>query len=311
MKLPFDNWKNSMSFMIDDEFDNSFLRTIEPLATLMTNSTNQFRDPISLGQFLTSNENNIDPHTRLKAFISLIGLSEERLKRVVSLVRYQFYNEEFRSEWAVKKISKTILADENFKNLLTNFFVNGRNSEIGQEIPLYYMKNFRLLSDEFIADLTQFRYVERILNDNEIQGRYSNDVGAHVERTIEKRLIRYKREVNGLLLFQTQQELPLLNKNVDFLIPGVENPSILIESSYNITTGSAQSKRADQMVELYGIIMRHNANHPNSRIILVNYCDGFGWVGRQRDLRRIYDASDYVLNRKNIDLIDDILNMHY
>ena len=183
-----------------------------------------------------------------------------------------------------------------------------RNSTVGIEMPLYYMRNFKLLDEEFINDLTEFNYVDRILNDNEIQGKYSNEVGAHVEKIIQNRLDAYRENKNPDLGYKTQQEFPLLNKNIDFLIPSVNNPRILIESSYNITTGSGQSKRADQLVELYGILMKHNANHRNNKIIMMNYCDGFGWVGRQNDLHRIYDASDFVFNRKNLNILDEVLD---
>ena len=173
------------------------------------------------------------------------------------------------------------------------------------------MRHFNLLNAEFIADLTEFNYVERILNDNEIQGKYSNEVGAHVERIIQNKLDEYRQTTNNDLRYEIQKEFPLLNKNIDFLIPNVDAPIILIESSYNITTGSGQSKRADQLVELYGILMRHNANHRANRIIMLNYCDGFGWVGRQNDLHRIYDSSDYVFNQNNLNVLEDVLNEYY
>ena len=194
---------------------------------------------------------------------------------------------------------------------LIDFFINGRNSRIGREMPLYYMRNFNLLNADFITDLSEFNYVERILNDNEIQGKYSNEVGAHVERIIQNRLDEYQQTSNNELRYEIQKEFPLLNKNIDFLIPNVDAPIILIESSYNITTGSGQSKRADQLVELYGILMRHNANHRANRIIMLNYCDGFGWVGRQNDLHRIYDSSDFVFNQNQLHVLDEVLNEYY
>jgi hypothetical protein len=309
-KISFEEWKNSMSFMIDDEFDNNFLHSIEPLTQFIVKNCNQFSNYQQLSEFL-SVDSDFLAIDKLKAFVSLIGLSEERLKRVVSLVRFRYNNEDFRTEWDVKRISKTLQQDESFKELLIEFFIGGRNSRIGTEIPLYYMRNFKLTDPEFISDLINFKYVERILNDNEIQGKYSNEVGAHVERIIQSRLEQYKASINANLRYEIQKEFPLLNKNIDFLIPSVVAPIILIESSYNITTGSGQSKRADQLVELYGILMRHNANHRSNRIIILNYCDGFGWVGRQNDLYRIYDASDFVFNQRTLHVLDEVLNEYY
>lgn len=310
-KITFDEWKNSMSFMIDDEFDNNFLGSITPLTEFINQNSPQFNTNSGLYNFLTQTEDDFTPFIKLKAFISVIGLSEERLKRVVSLMRFKFRKEEFRTEWDVKRISKTLLLDKDFADLLVDFFINGRNSVVGSEFPLYYMRNFDLLKPEFMQDLSEFNYVERILNDNEIQGKYSNEVGAYVEKIIAKRLNSYRKNVNPHLTFEEQKEFPLLNKNLDFLIPNVSNPSILIESSYNTTTGSGQSKRADQLVELYGILMKHNANHRKEKIIMLNYCDGFGWVGRQNDLARIYEASDFVFNRNNLSVLDEVLDEYY
>jgi len=124
-KLTFEEWKNSMSFVIDDEFDNNFLTTNDTFSAL----------------------------EKLKAFVSLIGLSEERLKRVVSLLRYRFNSEEFRSEWDVKKISRALQTDEAFRDRLIDFFLEGRNSLVGAEIPLYYMRNFKLNDRRFISNL--------------------------------------------------------------------------------------------------------------------------------------------------------------
>ncbi|WP_099368082.1 DpnII family type II restriction endonuclease [Sphingobacterium sp. 1.A.4] len=309
-KLSFEEWKNSMSFMIDDDFDNNFLLSIEPLTKYINLNCVRFSSIEDLSAFLTE-EDNFTPIEKLKAFVSLIGLSEERLKRVVSLLRYRYNGEEFRTEWDVKRISKTIQDDVDFRLLLIDFFINGRNSELGKEIPLYYMRNFKLNEPNFIEDLKGFKYVERILNDNEIIDKYSNRVGAHVEKIIQSKLDSYKVQTNNTLKYEIQKEFPLLNKNIDFLIPSVDAPIILIESSYNITTGSGQSKRADQLVEFYGILMRHNANHRANKIIMLNYCDGFGWVGRQNDLHRIYDASDFVFNQKTLNVLDEILNQYY
>jgi len=309
-KISFEEWKNSMSFMIDDAFDNSFLLSIEPLTEFVNQNCNHFSNPQDLTNFLTT-DSDFTALEKLKAFISLIGLSEERLKRVISLLRYRHNDEDFRTEWGLKRISKTLKSDNAFREILIEFFIGGRNSRIGLEIPLYYMRNFKLKDPEFISDLRDHKYVERILNDNEIQGKYSNKVGAHVERIIQTRLENYKTSINRTLQYEIQKEFPLFNKNIDFLIPSVNAPFILIESSYNITTGSGQSKRADQLVEFYSTLMRHNANHRAKRIIMLNYCDGFGWVGRQNDLYRIYEASDFVFNQKTLNVLDEVLNEYY
>ena len=134
-KIAFDKWKNSMSFMIDDKFDNSFLQTITPLTRLINESCINFANPEELSIFLTTDSGKTSSLLKLKAFISVIGLSEERLKRVVSLIRFKIFGEEFRTEWPVSRISRALNSNNEFKNLLIEFFINGRNSRIGKEIP--------------------------------------------------------------------------------------------------------------------------------------------------------------------------------
>ena len=53
-KLSFEDWKNSMSFMVDDDFDNSFLGTIIPLTQLINNKCTSFSNSDDLIVFLTT-----------------------------------------------------------------------------------------------------------------------------------------------------------------------------------------------------------------------------------------------------------------
>src|SRR5450755_286545 len=117
-KITFDDWKNKMSFLIDDKFDNTFLKSIEGLTILINKSCASFSNPKSLTYFLIKGDIGFTPLIKLSAFVSLIGLSEERLKRVVSLIRYKFFSEEFKTEWSLKKISQTIINNEPFRVLL-------------------------------------------------------------------------------------------------------------------------------------------------------------------------------------------------
>lgn len=295
-----------MSFIVDDEFDNSFIRSTLDLAEYIRDHAENMQDEESLTSFVFDKDR-FDPLLKLRALVSVVGLSEERLKRVVSLLRYRYNEDDFRTEWSVKRILGVIQEDPSFKSYLFKFLLYGRDSELGEEIPLYYMRNFRLQDPSFIQDLKNTQYVERVLSDNEIYRKYSNEVGKHVEQLIRNQVEWYRQNIDRSLRYEVQKELPLLNKNIDLIIPSVQNPRVLIEVSYMITTGSSQSKRADQLVEFHTQLVRHNANHPNRKIIIINYCDGFGWVGRQNDLRRIHDSSDYVINQKNLRLLGDIL----
>ena len=85
-------------------------------------------------------------------------------------------------------------------------------------------------------------------------------------------------------------------------IPNAQDPRVLIDYSYNITTSSTQSRYAEKVKHTQEIIARSG-----KKIITINVIEGAGWVGRQSDLRQIYDLSDYTLNITNIGMIDQII----
>lgn len=158
-KISFEDWKNSMSFMIDDAFDNNFLFSIEPLTEFVNQNCERFSNPQELTIFLTTDDY-FTALEKLKAFVSLIGLSEERLKRVVSLLRYRYYAEDFRTEWDVKRISRTLQNDTAFREILIEFFIGGRDSRIGAEDKMIYIESMRpatlSLTKELLMYLMKF-----------------------------------------------------------------------------------------------------------------------------------------------------------
>jgi len=68
-KISFEDWKYSMSFMIDDAFDNNFLLSIEPLTEFINQNCDRFSTPQELTNFLTT-DNEFTAVEKLKAFVS-------------------------------------------------------------------------------------------------------------------------------------------------------------------------------------------------------------------------------------------------
>lgn len=80
--------------MLDDTFDNKFLGSLKETIEYINELAPNFSDKDQLTTFLVSKTKGVDTTLKLKALVSLIGLSEERLKRVISLVRVKFLNHE-------------------------------------------------------------------------------------------------------------------------------------------------------------------------------------------------------------------------
>lgn len=77
-----------------------------------------------------------------------------------------------------------------------------------------------------------------------------------------------------------------------------------------VTTGSGQSTKRETMISVAKEISNWNM-HDGDKIIFVNVIDGAGWLARQKDLKRIYNASDYVINLSNLEELKNIIRYYY
>jgi len=285
-------------FYIDEEFDKQVILEINSEVEKYKNLIN------SLGSF-EGVDIFIKEHTNaLKILLSLTDLSSEKFKRIVTTVRME-EGEIPRTEWNLKKIRSSMLQNSDFNKKIINLFILGNSSLLGNTIPTYFLENTTLnknslekLSDEF--------YLKRILK-KVGDGKYNNNVGDRVEDKIEEKL----KELGEKYDFSYSREkfVPWIKRNMDFAIPNEQDPYIIIESSFQVTTGSGQTTKRNDMVSTSETIRGHNIQH-DKKIAFVNFLDGAGWIGRQADLKRIYNCSDYVINLKTLNLLEDIILKH-
>jgi hypothetical protein len=130
--------------------------------------------------------------------------------------------------------------------------------------------------------------------------KYNNSVATAVARRIEE-TVKFTCDLEGLTLSRNK-EVDMFGRSYSIAIPNAQNPRVLIDYSYNITTSSTQTRYAEKVKTTHEIIA-----NSGKKIITINVIEGAGWVGRQSDLRQIYDYSDYTLNVANIGLIDQII----
>ncbi len=76
-------------------------------------------------------------------------------------------------------------------------------------------------------------------------------------------------------------------RTMDFIIPDQNNPKIVVESSFLVTTSSGQGDKSKTEISIRGLISEH---YPNAKFI--GFVDGIGWYARQNDLKRMVSAYD-------------------
>ena len=171
-------------------------------------------------------------------------------------------------------------------------------------IPAFYLENLSM--DRATLDKLQDSDSIRQLVKRGLEGRYSNGIGDAVLAKIEKELKRICSK-HGLE-YQSNVRIPMLDRAVSFVLESPANPKIIIDVSYSVTTSSSQGSKKDVARKTEDFVKKQKEN--GNKIVYINFLDGAGWIGRQADMREIHRCSDYVLNFRNLGLLEDIIDTH-
>jgi hypothetical protein len=237
----------------------------------------------------------------LKALLALNGFSNESLKRLTTFLRivddpalddltYKKHwlipeNKEEIKEWSDANIEKLVATNEYFrKGLVALFFEGSSNPLLGRVLPPFELRKLSIDKLSFRPEPmidTLVRYKEK--------GSYSGMKENNPETVIENIL-------DQLGLSHTTGDLRSLvgvvddkKRTMDFIIPDQENPRIIAESSFLVTTSSGQGDKSKTEIAIRSLITEH---YPDAKFI--GFVDGIGWYARQNDLRRMVSAYDDV-----------------
>jgi len=242
-----------------------------------------------------------DEPNGLIRILNKIHLSQEKFKRIITLLRK--LDGTFDREWNVDKIMREIREEDDFAERIANLFINGRNDpQLIRHLPLFYRERLNL------TKLTEVGTEEelRIKLKDKCMGQYSNWKGDLVEGLIRAKLERIEKE-HGIS--HSAGITSFVDVTVDWAIPNLTDPYVIIMSSYQETTSSGQSTKARDMIKCYEAIQHLNLQRGENRAF-VNFVDGAGWLARQSDLRRLVDGCHYFLNINTLDMLEGIILNH-
>lgn len=237
----------------------------------------------------------------LVAVLALTGFSNEFFKRLITVIRVvndeelsklvfksewsQEISAENLSEWSDKKIYNLIRKNESFRNGLVNIFFEGATIPfLKKTLPPFEIKKLsisKLNFDETALLDTLVRYKEK--------GSYSGNKENNPEKVIEELLNNLEIPFEAGDLKDLVDNAPMKKRTMDFIVPGKENPKVIIESSYLATTSSGMGDKAKTEIAVGQLIKEH---YPKAKFI--GFIDGVGWYVRRRDLKRMIDAFDEV-----------------
>ena len=241
-----------------------------------------------------------DKKNGLRALLALTGISNEYLKRLITLIRViddeelnklalkgkwqteaENISESGVSEWSDTKIASLIKDNENFAKGIVNIFFEGSSVPVlTQALPLFELKKLSVEKLEFkIESLvdTLIRYKEK----GSYAGKKENNPEVLIGKILEELEIPY---VSGDL----QKLVGVLDeekRTMDFIIPNQENPLLIIESSYVVTTSSGQGDKAKTEINVARLIKKYCP-----KALFIGFVDGIGWYVRKNDLKRMVGA---------------------
>ncbi len=242
-----------------------------------------------------------DEPNGLLRVLGKLYLSEEKFKRIITLLRK--LEGSFDREWSIKRINKELRVDGSFAQKIAKIFVNGKeNTLLKKHLPRFYRERLKLtsLAEHLEEDELRIKLKDKYM------GTYSNWKGDLVEGLIKNELEKIGKKYG---VGHAAGITSVVDVTVDWAIPNLNNPYVLIMSSYQETTSSGQSTKARDMLACYQKISHRNIQHQENRAF-VNFVDGGGWLARQKDLRRLVDGCHYFLNIKTLSMLEAIVLTH-
>lgn len=295
--------KNTFYFQNVDfeEEHESYISSLAQSLFLLKKRTEQegLKEEIFVEHIMTMKEG-------LDSLLALTGFSKESLLRLITFIRVvndkelnELVNKEswpkegFEREWAIGKIKSLIRNNKKFAEGLINIFFKGSTiSTIREILPLFEFKKLDInklnFSMESLID-TIVRY--------KTKGSYSASKQRNPEIVIEKILKDMK------LPFE-RGKLKSIPRTLDFIIPNKRLPRMIIECSYEVTTGSGMGDKAKTEQRVAESIKK---NYSDS--LFVGFVDGLGWYVRRGDLKRMVKAYDFVFTfrKDEIDKFRELL----
>lgn len=300
-KLTFQEaWQSTSVFFVDDQLEDDIDAKVAHLLALAQEiqiSDNENFTVDDIVSFVHEKDNNI---SGLDVILKDISLSDEKFMRIVSLLRkIGRVPGGFTSEWSINKIKRELANNPVFNRQIAQLLYDGKNDpELAIYIPRYYLNklNYR--------EIGKMPHSAReLFYKNSLIGTYGAKKGHRVEAVISDLLLGIEAEYG---IGYEKGRTRLVHVDVDFAIPSLDDPRIIVMSSFQETTSSGQTTKARDMFSAYNRIISSNSRYGEDRVF-VNFVDGGGWLARKRDFQRLVEQCHYFINLHYLKMLESII----
>jgi len=256
----------------------------------------------------------------LRALLALTGFSNEYLKRLTTIIRVvnipelnKLVNKDHWpaekdpiniKEWSDTRITRLIEENEYFRKGVVYIFFEGATIPfLVNTIPLFELKKLSISKLKFeIPEMidTLIRYKEK----GSYSGMKQNNPEIIIEDMLDDLNISFEKGDLGELI----DNAPDSKRTMDFIIPDKQNPKIIIECSYLVTTSSGQGDKSKTEISIDSLIKQH---YRDARFW--GFVDGIGWYVRKNDLKRMVTAYEdvFTFHQKELERFEKLLKEVY
>ena len=176
------------------------------------------------------------------------------------------------------------------------------NPETEPKVPKFVRRSF-CLPPNWPELLQDEAYMDMVVR-NTLISQYSVKLGFKLESIIGELItdLGYSWEKGSVFAVD--------NKEVDLAIPNRTNPRLLLMVSYQVTTASSQTSKANEQAAMYDSVKRYNrqrSQQDTADCLFVNVVDGGGWISRKKDLRHLHTNCDYCFSHGTLNDLRELI----
>jgi hypothetical protein len=290
-------WNSSVIFFVDEELENEIESQVDSLLKTARAHNSSELSVDNIINFLVQQSDGLD------VLLKDLELSQEKFIRIVSLLRkLNRIPGGFDQEWGIKKIKKKIETEPDFASIIAELLLDGkRDRELQNYIPRYYLDALSYREAQTGSEASLRKLYKR-----QLIGTYGAKKGHKVEDRIRQKLINIE---NSYGVSHAKGRSRMIETDIDFAVPTLEDPWVIVMSSFQETTSSGQTTKARDMFSAYERVLRNNSRYGEKRVF-VNFVDGGGWLARKRDFQRLVKQCDYFINFNHLDMLEAIVLRH-
>ncbi len=288
-------FKNNTFFFEDMGVEDSFEEGISKRANEIASKIRTLRDADGIKRFIKEEKDS------LSILITLLGISGERFNRIVSLIRAD-YGHVFEGEWKFDTtMHGKLLANSSILDDVCDLFKYGYECEkLKGRVPKLVLKKF-VINEDTISRISNMDFLQQL-----VQSKFEVDYTSRYRDTYHNLLLgRIKPIAEQYGLEISEKQIPEGCSYPAAFILKAGNKSIVINASYNLTTGQGQTKYQENLTKMYSVLR----NNPD--VLVVNMLDGAGWTARNSDYKQILNNCHQFLNLRLVDNIDIIIKEFY